>query len=328
MTPQPPREPRQAQPDADITDQAIAWFARLRADDVTPAERQRFNEWLNRHPDHRRAYQRVTQLWGGHELSFATKKTAVSLGMQKAPRAFPAPRTRMKQTALGMLCLVAAIAIMYLPELSVFLQQDYSTATGQQRRIELADGSSLTLNTASAIAVEYSATERRIHLLRGEAFFDVRPDTQRPFIVDSEGVSARAVGTQYLVHRYQGAVRVNVLKGIVEVDGKRNKPVRLHSQQQLRVTENSSAEAVTASPAAASDWLHGRLVLDNTRLRDALNEITRYHSGVLAIANPRIQDIRVSGSFDLTNPLAILETLEQTLPISMLHLTDRVILVY
>lgn len=326
MTAQSSKPDRPPSNKADIDEQAITWFVRLRANNVTLEERQNFKRWLAAHPDHHRAYQGVARLWGEKELALAVEKTAARIDLQQSPAAAPIRRHRLRATAAAAICLIGLLSFA-LPEINLYLQQDFSTASGQLQRIELADGSLLTLNTDSAVDVDYSDGQRRIRLLKGEALFDVQPDKQRPFVVESDGVTAQAVGTRYLVRRYAQGLLVDVQQGIVEVKAKQRESLQLQPNQQLRIDDDSPYAAVPSDPADSA-WLQGRLVFDNTRLSDALDEIGRYHPGLLALANPRIGELRVSGSFTLTDPRAILETLEQTLPISLLRLTDRVILVY
>lgn len=320
------KSPSPEQSDQELTEQAIAWFVRLRAEDVSEEERQRFKQWLDQHPDHRLAYANVTKLWNTSELTTATQKTAQNMRRQETQPARPVFRRFMRPTLFALMS-ATLLLLVNLPAITTYFLQDYSTRAGQQQRISLADGSNIVLNTASAIAVAYNANERRIRLLKGEVFLDVSPDPQRPFIVESEGISARAVGTQYLVHRQANGLEVSVLEGIVEVDRLKHDPIQLHPQQQFRSHAKTAVEVVTDGPIDAA-WLQGRLVLNNTPLSAALDEIARYHDGLLTIINPSIENFKVSGSFDLKQPLTILETLEQTLPIKLLRLSNRVILVY
>src|SRR5690606_23248529 len=80
----------------------------------------------------------------------------------------------------------------------------HRTALGEVLRLPLADGSAVTLNSASEIRVDFSASHRQIDLLRGEALFDVARDVRRPFVVAADGVEVVAVGTSFSVHREPG----------------------------------------------------------------------------------------------------------------------------
>ena len=318
---------RQDPSQPDLEEQAITWFVRLRADNITDTERHRFEKWLADDPRHRATYQSVARLWEEQELALAVKKTAERMEMQALLK--PAAVRRRSRTAFAVAAAVClAVSLNFtLPSIVIYLQQDFSTASGQQQRIELADGSLLTLNTDSAVAVDYSAGQRRIRLLKGEAVFDVQPDKQRPFVVEAENITAQAVGTRYRVYRYEEGVNVDVLEGIVEVKANHGDALQIRRNQLVRLGDSGSLAPVASNPADSA-WMQGRLVFDNTRLEDALHEIGRYHAGILVLANPRIRNMRISGSFSLADPTAILETLEQTLPISLLRFTDRAVLVY
>jgi len=92
------------------------------------------------------------------------------------------------------------------------------TAVGAFQKFDLPDGSVAQLNTDSAIDTDFTATERRVRVVRGEVFFNVTKDPARPFIVVSGPVAVRAVGTAFNVRQRAAAVEVLVTEGRVRVD--------------------------------------------------------------------------------------------------------------
>ena len=322
-----PRPMNQDEYPEEVTEQAIAWFARLRSDQISDSDWRGFREWLGRHPDHQSEYDRIVALWNEPELSLAVQKTANRMLSESLLPAAPRRMPRMKYALVSVGLLILFFGFM-LPDVLIALEADYSTATGERKVVELSDGSTLTLNTNSAVAVLYSESRRGIRLLKGEAFFSVEKDANRPFVVESASFSARAVGTRYRVRRDGDEVRVDVLEGEVEVSGPALPALLVTRNQEARFGRNPRNALPTTHNPAASAWLQGRLVLTDVRLADALSEISRYQNGLIRIVNPTLQDLRVSGSFDLSDPIAILETLDQTLPIEILRFTDRMILVY
>src|SRR6202012_1272555 len=102
----------------------------------------------------------------------------------------------------------------------------YETAIGRQKKITLADGSSVVLNTDSRMEVNFSGNRREVHLMRGEAYFDVVHDETRPFTVYANSYVVRDIGTAFDVHMSRGdVVEVNVTKGVVEFTPMTGAPV-------------------------------------------------------------------------------------------------------
>src|SRR5690606_6030511 len=88
--------------------------------------------------------------------------------------------------------------------------EEYITYVGEQRLVQLEDGSQVRLNTNTRIQVSYSRQTRRIDLLQGEAYFDVSKDPQRPFEVIANHSIVRALGTEFNVSLLNSAVAVDV----------------------------------------------------------------------------------------------------------------------
>src|SRR4029077_19161785 len=97
------------------------------------------------------------------------------------------------------------------------LIRDASTDIGERSLLVLADGSKVTLNTASAVHADYTGPERRVTLVRGEAFFDVAKDHTRPFVVSAGSRNVIAVGTAFDVRLQDRRVRVTLVEGKVRV---------------------------------------------------------------------------------------------------------------
>jgi transmembrane sensor len=93
----------------------------------------------------------------------------------------------------------------------------YATAIGEQRSIELADGSTVELNSRSRIRVRYSEHERNVELLEGQALFHVAKSHARPFVVSADGTRVRAVGTQFDVYKKHTGTLVTVIEGRVAI---------------------------------------------------------------------------------------------------------------
>jgi transmembrane sensor len=183
--------------------------------------------------------------------------------------------------------------------------QIYATRVGQVKVTPLEDGSVVTLNTASEIAVTYTDTSRDIELVNGEALFDVAKNRARPFTVEAGDTMIRAVGTSFTVRNIPGRpVEVLVREGIVEVT--RDGTVK-------RITANVRATAAAQSVAIAAiapekldrelAWRDGRLAFEGETLREAATQFARYSDTRIIITDSAIANRTIAGLYVSTDPV-------------------------
>ena len=302
-----------------IAEEAAGWVARLQSSDATEQDRREFQLWLERDPDHQAAYDEFKDLWS--DL-----------------KDVPIPSNRLKKLRMSRRAVVGnVIAIGVITVLSVTLYRmgfldrmraDHYTVVGEVRSITLADGSRVDLNTDSAIAVHYSPAERRIKLLRGEAFFDVARNPERPFVVDDTALKARAVGTQYGVRTaFDGSLGdVRVEEGRVEVTGGRDRAV-LEAGDVATLNTEGRLVLTKADVAGETAWRSGKLVFSGQSLRDVLATLERYRRGRIVVLDGAAAEQRVSGIFDLNDTDHALRVLQESLPVSVTHLTGLMVVV-
>ena len=200
-----------------IQAQASAWIARLDGHKLSRQEHAEFQQWVNRSPRHREEIRRLCALWD--DLNILTELAAPPATAHRQAKARRAGRSRMGTAlAFGVLLAAIAVSLTFLapweaPEPTVF----HAAEIGAQKTVELEDGSVMQLNTGSHAKVEYSQDIRRIRLLKGEAYFEVAHDPERPFLVHAGNNVVRAVGTAFSVHIEQSDLEVLVTEGVVEL---------------------------------------------------------------------------------------------------------------
>lgn len=203
------------------------------------------------------------------------------------------------------------------PTLWQDLASDETTAVGERRSLTLADGTTLRLNTGSAVNIAFSNERRVVQLVRGEIWVQTAADVlHRPFLVQTEAGSVRAIGTRFTV-RAAGVVNVNVLQGAVEL-----RPADAPNQAQLlqagETGDFTRTQASQARPMAdgTGAWADGVLVASQMRLDDFLAELGRYRRGRLG-CDPALAALRVSGVYPLDNTDHILAALTSALPVEV-----------
>ena len=214
---------------AAIEAEAAAWVARFDAGDVSAKDQAAFQEWLNGSALPREAIAEYGKLWSEFDALKVLTGTHEVGRESRARDGHPAMLERAKPWLAA--CAAAVIAVasgavffhsrpqeMAKAENHSPARLSYETAVGGQRRIALADGSSVILNTNSRLDVDFSGTSRDVHLMRGEAYFDVVHDKAHPFTVYADNYVVRDIGTAFDVHLSKsGVVEVGVTKGSVEV---------------------------------------------------------------------------------------------------------------
>lgn len=175
------------------------------------------------------------------------------------------------------------------------------TAIGELRKVPLADRSLASIDSATRLEVSIGARQRRIGLLKGQAWFQVAKDARRPFVVAAGAVSVTAVGTAFAVQRQPGGARVVVTEGVVEVrHGADPAPVRIAAGQQAYVADQGGTVTVRREADAATRqlaWRDGMIVLQNDTLARAVAQFNRYNRRQLVIADPALRSKTLVGRY-------------------------------
>lgn len=300
-----------------ILGEAADWLVQLHSGTASPADHQAIAQWRNRSLEHAQAWQRAEALLG--EFRSVPPNLALQT-LQRASRKEGLSR-RQTLTYMGLLLLAGplGIASQHLPWGQ--WSADQRTAVGEQRRLQLPDGSQLLLNTDSAVNIAFSPRERRVSLLNGELLISTAKDLgARPFIVETPQGTARALGTRFCVRTAGSSSHVSVLEGQVVVT-----PQMLQQSTTLNAGERqrfklNRFDAPERFDVAGVSWDKGMLLANNMRLDELLDELSRYRPGVLR-CHPEVAALRVSGAFSLRDTDASLRLLSDTLPLNISRLT-------
>jgi transmembrane sensor len=330
-----------------IEERAAAWLARRDGGVWTKEDDALLSDWLAESTAHRVAFLRLEAVWEG-----ARRARALSSGppglvppprkwmespffpplAAETPGVLPHRRSSLRwKIAAAFLLVVGIGSVGY--ELDWFAPGDvYTTPVGDVAAIPLADGSVVTLNTASRIRVEFAPKERRVILERGEAYFAVKRNAARPFVVVAGDQRIVDVGTQFSVRREAAGLRVVVTEGMVRLETPRAavhpasgavfaQPLKSQSLAEIDVPLSAGAVAFAQngdllihreSVRQAEDlmtWRKGYLTFHDTTLADAVAEFNRYNDHQITIEDPQTAAIRISGTFRPTDYQAFVRLL-------------------
>jgi transmembrane sensor len=183
---------------------------------------------------------------------------------------------------------------------------DYQTGAGERRVVTLEDGSRLSLDSNSEVTVKYARHQRLLHLLRGQARFDVAHDRSRPFSVVAGNQRVIATGTAFNIDMAGPHVLVTLIEGHVVVlneenGGARNLSwpgrVELQAGQQLDAADGARPRIFQASIPRVTAWTAGQLIFDNEPLASVVDRVNRYSDTQITV-DPAIASLKISGVFD------------------------------
>ncbi len=307
------REP----PDPD--DQALAWIARLRSDASGEEDRQAFALWLAHSEGHRKAMDAALELW--EELDC----------VRHLPTA-PVERPAANQARWWSVAAMAASLVIGLFLWSGAVREPHThylqTAFAERRLETLADGSRVQLNANSRVSVQIGRDQRLLRLVRGEAFFEVAPDPNRPFHVDTNTARVTAIGTAFNVRLDGEDTTVTVSEGVVRVTERLPPGAGVPDSETLRRDQSLEASgdglhsAGRVVPEVLLAWRRGELVAREMPLPRLLGELKRYHDLDVLISDPEVAAMTVSGVFQLDEPDAILHALEVSHGLRLTPLPD------
>ncbi|MEO8802401.1 MAG: FecR domain-containing protein [Rudaea sp.] len=265
----------------------------------------------------------------------ARTKTGDSDNVARAPIRSRSKRLAMLGAAGLILCCGLAVVLMWQYGAAV-QQAAYRTPLGALRSVGLADGSEATLNSDSAIGVDLTRLERNIDLRRGEVFFKVAKDPQRPFVVSVGNHRVIAVGTRFSVWRDGKRLRVVVTEGVVRLES--NNAPGLESRPTTLLPAGSVAEVDDANlrirqvaleqATQMLSWRNGYLAFDDTPLSVAAAEFNRYNRQQIVVIDPAVGNLRVGGNFRWSNTNGFVRLLEQGFPVRAKHSEDHIMLTH
>ncbi|GAB7529251.1 FecR family protein [Pseudomonas sp. 3A(2025)] len=300
-------------PDHTALEEAADWLMRLSEGELNDQESAEWERWKTSSPERSRAWARAQVLQ--NKLGGLPPSLAMS--------ALDRPGSPKRRAALGKLAMLLAIlpagwGSWKLAETEQW-SADARTAVGQRRELALADGSTIILNTDTAIDIVFDASQRLVHLREGEILVQTATDSlplPRPFLISTRQGRLQALGTRFTVRERQQRTHLAVLEGAVKVelaDNRQVSPLIVNAGQRTDFSSGSFAQ-VTPADRYTSAWTQGMLMADKMRLADFVDELTRYHRGFVRL-DPALADLRISGAYPISDTQRTLNMLAQTYPI-------------
>jgi transmembrane sensor len=311
-----------------IEDEAASWFLRVTDDPNDPQLRDQVAAWRGQSALHQEIWDRTCSAYDvlgktppaheDHWKPYASSQKGAAGARDAAtvtrfsvstPRRSTRKRRVLASAAVA--ALAACIAFLVLPGLLVRWNADIVTSTAEVRVLDLEDGSRVHLAPESAVDVAFTDGERRIRLLAGRAFFEVKRDVVRPFTVVSGDFVTTVLGTKFDVHLANAGISVAVREGQVRVVDQRRPSAAqdLRSGDMLRWETAGGPTLATIPASDVGDWSEGRLVVRHRPVAEVVDRLRGYYGGVIVINDSAFAHLEVSGVYDPKDPVTTLDNL-------------------
>lgn len=301
--------------------EAAEWHARLGARFVSSRDIEEFFAW-RKTAANEDAYRRVEAIWGqtaklGSDPQIAAATEAV------LSRRRPEPRRPSRAVLVGAFAGVgAALAIACFGFGWWRSQPVFGTVVGEQRMVQLADGSSVRLDTDSRIRVRFSQNRRAIALEGGQALFSVAHDPSRPFVVEAGDTRVTAVGTVFDVRRDPAGAKVTLVSGIVDVTAAGGAETRRMEAGHQAVVRAGETRISAVDVGTQTSWADGRIVFRDTPLRTAVDEINRYLTHKVELGGGASDDVLVNGVFRAGDREAFVSAVSEVFDLQAVRRSD------
>lgn len=293
---------------------AAQWHVELTAESTNHKTQQDWQSWLLQQPENQWAWQQLEKLQQQlkqlpGDLAFNSLKPDV----EELPS--NTRRSVLKSIAgIGVISSSSWLTWQYSP--AGLMLADHSTHTGEIREVRLADGSTITLNSASAINVHFSEVERRINLQQGEIMISTNSSNDiRPFYVQTQQGLLKPLGTRFSVQQIQGKTLLAVFEHQVKVSLP-DKQQMICSAGNKLVFSNMQFEPLTTIADGEDAWLQQKLIINDMPLNEFLAELARYRPGIIRV-EAELAKYHISGTFDVTNTDQALMAVTRLFPVAI-----------
>lgn len=314
---------------------AAVWWTSLRSPDPSADLLRRWEAWMASDPGNAQAFAQLNAL--GEMVAGAPAAQRRQLIDEFAPRR--APRRRMPWAAAAAVVGIALLGGWWMLRGGLDLavpSRQYVSAVGENRDIQLPDGTAVQLGAASTLTARYARGRRDIDLRNGEAFFTVTHDGSRPFMVAAGPLRIEDLGTAFNVRRTGQRVNVAVTEGRVRLSlaggashGTPGSSGRLDLVAGQRAEYDPASGALSVSEVAAGHaaaWRDNRLEFVNEPLAIVIANVNRYSHQPVQFADSQVGRLMFTGTVNTTNIDSWVGALPHIFPVQVSTFADHVVL--
>lgn len=310
------------------------------ADEISGDEIDLLKEWLAESAENRILFDQENELWQktnyksifehfDPENAWADLSGKIPGFSRRNSRAVTLTRKNMTLliTAASIALLVAVGGMtLWISERAVHKQMTalntiISTSEGEKANIFLPDSSQITINSGSEIgySAQYNIKERAIRL-SGEAYFDVRTDAKRPFIVQAgKDIRVHATGTKFNIYSYpaEGRMETTLVDGSITVMFRDKDPIDvIPGQQVVCFSKKNEVLVKNVNPETYTSWKENKLRFIDTPFEEVLRKLGRRYNVVFEVRNTDLLELRYTATFIDESIEEVMQMLKTISPIS------------
>ena len=190
--------------------------------------------------------------------------------------------------------------------------------------VTLPDGSRVIANSRTQLS--YPTVFRghtRDVSIKGEGYFEVVHNAQRPFIIHTDHFNVKVLGTKFSVDNYDNhSAGVTLLEGLVEVETRNNDRVRIHPNERLNISGEQFVSREQVSPTDYFAHLQGILNLNGNELGDVASRLTNYF-GQKIVVDRSLQHQRLYGKLIIRDSISTVLSNLATIADARMHINDN-----
>ena len=333
--PSPPIEPSR-------DDEARRWHSLIHLGEMSEADKNAFETWLNASAENRAAFESVDKLWllFGQSDKIETWNAEVDESGDRHTQNQPFDWREVfttRRIAIGGALAASLALVVSMVGFNRMVQTpapeplQYASAIAETKTIRLDDGSLITLSGATEAAVTYTDETRNIELVRGSAYFDVARDEKRPLVVQVADTAVRVVGTSFGVRLGPNNVSVAVTEGRVAISdiSSENQIATIGAleagERIVATLDGAVVESGAADIGSDLAWIEGRLVFDGAALIDVANDINRYRIKQVEVIG-QAATMEITTSFKVDQIDQFLTGLPAAYGVDVIDRSDRTII--
>lgn len=276
-----------------IEARASYWLGRREFGNLNEQDQKEFETWLEASTAHRVAFVRLESSWNRTVRLAALRTPNVEQKAERGKRSRP----------LTYIAALSVVSLAFVAALSVYMLRPaetvYATAIGGHKTVTLEDGTIVELNTDTLLRARISSQSRIVQLDRGEAFFHVRHEAARPFVVTAVGDRVIDLGTQFVVRNDLGRLKVSLIEGRARFEAT-GAPKQILAPGDVVIANGkiiSLTKMSTKDLTSDCSWRRGLLTFRHTALGEAAAEFNRYNDKKLVIADSSVARLQIRGTF-------------------------------
>lgn len=311
---------------------AAAWVQRLEAADLNDEEWLEFEAWLAEDESHGNAFSDAQSAWNSTYVSPDNLADVLALAPEiknRNPlfgtlaanfmarlRRFRAPQIAFPAAiAFGLVAAVlfVGVTVWKSPGEAPFLLAE--TGYGETKTLDLADGTSIELNTDTELGYNYSDNQRRVQFVDGEAYFEVEKDPTRRFEIVAGDHLVTVIGTAFNLKYLDRRLDLSVVEGVVSISSpSSSSSIRVAQGEALSIGDNGEIVRRVVNPTIALAWRSGAIAFENQILEAILSDIDRYYPERLSTTDVRGSELYTGLIYvdDLENVLNQLSVISST----------------